>query len=227
MFKQNTKKKRMTAIVLAAIVSCFITQTAQAEDWMSEENHFEFSVGFLGGMRSYGEGSFQMKQASTTDIAGIRTPFLGDLYRNTPVTGPRWESRAVIHHTRLTLAYQIPFPVLDLDENPMTLETSDGLHQVQAEGLFAQEVRFGLGGEIPAQRFAPFVDVIGDLHIVTTTLAVDGQPMRFNSMSFSMVARAGTRIQLAEHWFVEASGEVGIVGPNQYGGQLMVGGAIH
>ena len=198
MFKQNTKKKRMTAIVLAAIVSCFITQTAQAEDWMSEENHFEFSVGFL-----------------------------GELYRNTPVTGPRWESRAVIHHTRLTLAYQIPFPVLDLDENPMTLETSDGLHQVQAEGLFAQEVRFGLGGEIPAQRFAPFVDVIGDLHIVTTTLAVDGQPMRFNSMSFSMVARAGTRIQLAEHWFVEASGEVGIVGPNQYGGQLMVGGAIH
>jgi len=223
--EESFMRNQCIAVFTTLAIATALPAAAHAGDLISEENHFELSVGFMGGARSYGEGSFQMNRGDS-DIAGARDPFDSGLYRNVPVVGPRWESRMVVSHTRLTLGYQIPFAVYEPQDEHVLIDTPTGQKDVAPESLFAHEIRFGLGAEVPAEHVAPFVDLVGDLHLVNTTLAVDGEPTRFRSTSFSMAARAGARIQIEEHIFVEVSGEVGIVGPTQYGGQVMVGTAL-
>jgi len=198
---------------------------AFADDLISENPHFEMSVGFMGGVRSYGAAPFAI-EGRTDTLAGLDEPFEIVPFEDSVVFGPRWESRVVLSPIRLTLGYQRPYPTWSGLEGTRA-ELPDGSRvSVEARGLKVDEVRFGLGIEAPNTRVTPFVDLVGDVSWVRAELAVDGAPASFATESFSLAGRGGLRFQTHDNVFVEAAGEYGLVGANDWSTHLMVGFAV-
>ncbi len=199
---------------------------ALAGDIMSEETHLEIGVGFMGGVRSYGSAPFAIA-SDNEGLAGLDEPFVLIPFEDSAVFGPRWESRLVLSQIRMTLGYQRPYPTWEGLESTRATGVDGEKLSASARGLRANELRFGLGLEPPTGKVTPFVDLVGDIAWVSTDLAVAGDAATYTSESFSLAARSGLRIQAADYVFVEAAGEYGLVGPNEWGAQLTVGFAIY
>jgi len=198
---------------------------ALADDLLSENSHFEMSVGFMGGMRSYGAAPFAV-DGKTDTLAGIEEPFVLIPFEDSAVFGPRWETRVVLSPIRMTLGYQRPYPTWTGLEGTRATGPAGEKYEVSARGLKADELRLGLGVEVPTSRVTPFVDLVGDIAWVRADLAVDGVPVQYSSESFSLATRGGVRIQTHEAAFVEVAGEYGLVGANDWSAHLMVGFAV-
>ena len=214
----------MTRIALAALI--LFPTGALAGDVMSEETHFELAVGFMGGVRSYGHAPFAIA-SDNVGLAGLDEPFVLIPFEDSPVFGPSWESRLVLSQIRMTLGYQRPYPTWEGLESTRATGVDGQKLAASARGLRANELRFGLGLETRSGKVTPFVDLVGDIAWVSTDLAVNGDAATYTSESFSMAARGGVRLQAADYVFVEVAGEYGLLGPNEWGAQLMVGFAIY
>jgi len=214
----------MSRIVLCALI--LFPTVGFAGDVMSEETHLEIAVGFMGGVRSYGTAPFALA-SDNEGLAGLDEPFVLIPFEDSPVFGPRWESRLVLSQIRMTLGYQRPYPTWEGLESTRATGVDGQKLPASARGLRANELRFGLGLEPPTGRVTPFVDLVGDIAWVSTDLAVNGDAATYKSESFSLAGRGGLRIQAADYVFIEAAGEYGLVGPNEWGAQLMVGFALY
>ena len=97
---------------------------------------------------------------------------------------------------------------------------------VSVRSLGTKDLRFGIGGEYPIGPVAPFVDLLGAVHWVSTTLAIDGAPVDYSSTGFAFAMRAGLRLHVRRWFFATAAAEVGLVGDETWGCELGVGFAF-
>lgn len=213
---------RRTAAV-CALLAC--APMARA-DTLGEEDRFELTAGFLGGARSYGWAPFAVS-APRSAPAGIDAPFEAAPFQDTLVFGPAWESRIVVQGIRGTVGVQLPFPDWE-DRADHTATLSDGTAaSAEARGMLAPEIRLGLGFEPRIGPVTPFVDLVGDIHLVQAELAIDDKPSTWHSRSFSLAPRAGVRVELGDAVFTEVSADYGVFGAHEWGAQWMVGVALH
>ena len=182
------------------------------------EEHFELAAGFFGGQRSLGQAPFAHVSGGS-GAAGLLEPFSQVPYQSSAMIGPKLELRVVPQPLRLTLGAQRVFPTWS-DHDSVTL--SDG-RIATATGLSVWDLRFGIGYEPPHRTVTPFVDLLGDAHLASSSVAIDGESVLYTSESFSLGSRAGLRVMLGEHTFIEAAGELGLVGPLGWSSHLMIG----
>ncbi len=180
-------------------------------------DHFEFSMGFVGGWRRFDRMAF--RGDPTLDPS---------LYRTAPLDGVqsyglRYDVRLVVAYTRMTVGIDIPFTQYTVDETTRTLD--DG-SQATVAHVKPFAFRFGIGGELPVGPVAPFVDILGSIHSVRATYDIDDVEREVKARSFGFSARAGVRLHVRKWFFASLAGEVGIVGPMVWAADLSVGFAI-
>lgn len=202
-----------------------MTTSAAASD-VAAEPHLELSMGFHGGERTYADAPMRHTGDGADGLAAMRDPLLAWPTGRATVIGPRWESRVVLQPLRMTLGYQLAVPVYDTPQRGTTHRVGGEAVVVYPETVWAHEVRFGLGLEASRGPVAPFVDLTGDLLWLDTSLSIDGQTVAYEAMAFSLSARAGLRVHLRDHLFVEVAGERGLLGVSEWGAQLNVGFAV-
>jgi hypothetical protein len=194
-------------------------------DW--DDPHFEMGVGFLAGGRSYDAAPFALVEddAQLRGIAGLRRPFESSPYQTVSL-GPRIGATLVLDVIRVSGAWQRAYPTY-ANLQTVTAKNADGeLLDARSTGLTTDEWRLGLGLEPRLEGPTPFVDLVGDIHKVNTTLAIDGERAAYRSEAFSMALRGGLRIPASDCIFVELAGEWGFAGPTDWGASIMVGAAI-
>lgn len=190
-------------------------------------DHLELSMGFTAGQRSYSGQSFTFEGGDAGEIAGagaLVEPFRDEPFDAAAVYGLSYDARLVVSYVRMTVGVGIPFPSYQARETRFTLDGEPRTLTVQS--LSAIDLRFGIGGEYAIGALAPFVDLLGAIHWVDATLAIDGEEARYAARSFAFSARAGLRLHVRKWFFAAASGEVGIVGDVRWGADVSVGFAF-
>lgn len=191
-------------------------------------DHFELTMGFLAGARRYGNESFA-HSGGGGDLAGsggLVEPFSNPPYDNVPVFGLRYDLRLVVSYVRMTVGVDFPFAYLQPADTRATYDVGGVPSEIVVRKIRPYELRFGIGGEYPIGRFAPFVDLIGEVDWVKTELSIAGQTVRYEANSFGFSARAGVRAYLRDWFFIAAAGEIGIVGNRLWGAELSLGFAF-
>lgn len=181
--------------------------------------HFEVSMGFLAGQRHYDEVGF-VSESSRDTVP--RAAFQGAPYDRTEVFGLRYDVRLVVSYVRMTAG--IDFPFTSFSPGAATRDTGDGVRTV--DSLKSYALRFGIGAEYPVGPVAPFVDVMGAVHWIDTSLVHQGESSSYSATDFGFAARAGLRLQVRRWFFASVAAEVGIVGPVRWGAELSVGFAL-
>lgn len=197
-------------------------------DVVAEEVHVELEAGFLGGDRSLGNAPFARIDADGRPLADLDDPFAGYPLRDAFVVGPRVEARVVAPPLRASLGWQRPYPDWGSpipDERERDGAGAPVVSSVRA--LRTDEVVLGVGLEAPTGLVAPFVDLVGTVHVSKVALAVDGVAAEYASESFSLGPRAGLRVQVSDHTFVQAAGEWVIAGPGTWGATVGIGVAAY
>ncbi len=189
-------------------------------------DHFEVSMGFLAGQRTYTNTPFSLSSGSTEGANGLVSPFQATPYDRVNAFGLRWDARLVVSYVRMTVGYDQPFMALRLGDGQATYPVGGALRDVQVRSIQSHDLRFGIGGEYPIGPLAPFVDIIGSVHWVGTTLAIDGASHDYSAVTFGFAARGGFRLHVRKWFFASASGEVGLVGDERWGAELAVGFSI-
>ena len=193
-------------------------------------DHFEFSMGFLMGQRSYTQTPFSLSNGGANGpVAGANSlvaPFQGAPYDRVNAYGLRWDARLVVSYVRMTVGYDQPFMSLRLGDGESMQNVGGQMRDVQVRGLSSHDLRFGIGFEYPVGPVAPFVDVLGSVRWINTTLAIDGASHDYTAVGFGFAARGGFRLHVRKWFFASASGEVGIVGDERWGAELAVGFSI-
>lgn len=185
---------------------------------IDEENigpwdHFDMSMGFMTGRRGYDRTRFSLHEDSLS--LGIDPALDADPLRAVHVSGLRYEMRQVVSYLRMSAALDIPFPSYGAVDQPVTVRD-----------LSPWELRFGLGAEYPVGAIAPYVDLIGSVHWIDTTLADGDVEADYEATDFSFSVRAGFRLHVRRWFFTTASAEVGLTGPTRWSAELSIGVAI-
>lgn len=180
-------------------------------------DHFEFSMGFVGGWRRFDRMAFEGDP--TLDPS---------LYRTEPLDGVqayglRYDVRLVVAYTRMTVGIDFPFTQYTVADTARTLPSGQQATVAQVKPF---AFRFGIGGEIPIGPVAPFVDILGSIHSVRATYDIDDVEREVKARSFGFSARAGLRLHVRKWFFASLAGEVGIVGPTVWAAELSVGFAV-
>ena len=189
-------------------------------------DHFEVSMGFLAGQRTYTQTPFAMTSGGLDGASSLVTPFQSTPYDRVNAFGLRWDARLVVSYVRMTVGYDQPFMSLRLGDGASTMSVGGVNRDVQVRGIRSHDLRFGIGGEYPIGPIAPFVDIIGSVPWVDTTLAIDGASHDYAATTFGFAARGGFRLHVRKWFFASASGEVGLVGDERWGAELAVGFSI-
>jgi hypothetical protein len=193
--------------------------SAQAEPIAASDElwgHFEATMGFVAGQHRYDELRFARESGpANAPPAALQ----GAPYDRTEVFGLRYDVRLVVSHVRMTAG--IDFPFTSFSAESAVRDTGAGVRRV--ESLKSYVLRFGIGGEYPFGPVVPFVDVLGSVHWVSTTMLFDGESSEYGASAFGFSARAGVRLQVREWFFASLAGEVGIIGPVRWGAELYVG----
>jgi hypothetical protein len=183
-------------------------------------HYFEATMGFVAGGRNHSDMTFE----SQNNVApSLTEPFLNLPYSGTNIFGLRYDLRLILSYVRMTVGMDFPFTNFRTADTKATYTVDGMTRTVTVQSLRPYELRFGLGGELPVSYFAPFVDVLGTVHFVNTTLSVDDNNAEFKATGFGFSARAGCRIQAKPWFFVQLAGEVGIIGPTRWNADLSVG----
>jgi|GEM_PF-956965 len=191
----------------------------------AQGDHFEFTMGFLAGQRSYSDTSFKFEEGTAEGIGGggLVAPFVQAPFNKATVLGLRYDVRLVMSFIRMTVGFDMPFPTYKVSDSTAPYDVSGTLRQVTVQSLSAKELRFGIGGEYPFKKVAIFADLIGGVHWVDTELAVDGYKADYGATSFAFSGRAGLRAYVRKWFFATASGEVGLIGDLKWNAELAVG----
>lgn len=214
----------------------FVTAVARADttppspldpDAVAGWDHLELSMGFAAGQRSWAGQSFTFEGGAAGDIAGagaLVEPFGGAPFDDAAVYGLTYDARLVVSYVRMTVGIGIPFPSYRAETTSVTLDGEP--HALTVQSLSAFELRFGIGGEYAIGALAPFVDLLGSVHWIDSTLTVDGEEARYAARAFAFSARAGLRLHVRKWFFAAASGELGLAGDVRWGADLSVGFAF-
>lgn len=183
-------------------------------------HYFEATMGFVAGGRNHSDMTFESKNNVAPSLT---EPFQQLPYNGTSIFGLRYDLRLILSYVRMTVGMDFPFTNFRTADTKATYAVDNMMRTVTVQSLRPYELRFGLGGELPVSYFAPFVDVLGTVHFVNTTLSVDDNNAEFKATGFGFSARAGCRIQAKPWFFVQLAGEVGIIGPTRWNADLSVG----
>jgi hypothetical protein len=194
----------------------------------AEGDHFEFSMGFLAGQRSYKDTSFQFEDGAAEGIGGggLVEPFVKPPFDKVTVLGLRYDLRLVMSYIRMTVGFDLPFPTYKASDSTGMYDVAGVQRKVTVQSLSAKELRFGIGGEFPYKRIAVYADLLGGVHWVDTELAIDGYTAEYGALSFAFSGRAGVRAHVREWFFATASGEVGFVGDIRWNAEVAVGFSV-
>lgn len=190
-------------------------------------DHLELSMGFAAGQRSWSGQSFAFDGGDGGAIEGagaLVEPFRDAPFDTASVYGLTYDARLVVSYIRMTVGLGIPFPSYRAETTTATIGGAS--RDLTVQSLSAFELRFGIGGEYAIGALAPFVDLLGSIHWIDTTLTVDGQEARYAARTFAFSARAGLRLHVRRWFFAAASGELGLVGDVRWGADLSVGFAF-
>ncbi|TKD13101.1 hypothetical protein [Polyangium fumosum] len=196
----------------------------ESDGWANGD-HFEFTMGFLAGQRSYSKTSFKFEEGAAEGIGGggLVAPFVMPPFDNATVLGLRYDLRLVMSHIRMTVGFDVPFPTYKVSDSTALYDVSGTQRKVTVQSLSAKELRFGIGGEYAWTKVALFADLLGGVHWVDTELAIDGYKADYGAVSFAFSARAGARAHVRKWFFAQAAGEVGIIGDIRWNAELSVG----
>lgn len=221
MSHSRSKKRALWSAVLVLVIHG--GANAQAPEPIADRDdtwgHFEATMGFVAGQRSYDELRFARESGPTSASLAV---LQGAPYDRTEVFGLRYDVRLVVSHVRMTAG--IDFPFTSFSAESALRDTGEGVRRV--ESLKSYVLRFGIGGEYPVGPVVPFVDVLGSVHWVSTTIVLDGESSDYGASAFGFSARAGIRLQVRDWFFASLAGEVGIIGPVRWGAELSVGFAL-
>ena len=218
--------------MLALGLVLFLGKLAHADEAVPTPvsgTHFELSFGFLGGTRDESRSSFVFAGGSAEAVPGataLAAPFAAAPFNNIILTGPSLEARWVQHHVRMTVGVQKPFAQFALTEGVNGYEVQGASRSVSVRAFSFWDLRFGLGGEYSFKSVTPFADLVGDAQWVSTDVTVDGAAGTFKALMFGTSVRAGVRVAISETMFISPSAEFGVLGPERYGAQLVVGFAF-
>jgi hypothetical protein len=191
----------------------------------AEGDHFEFTMGFLGGQRSYSGTSFKFEEGTAEGIggAGLVAPFVKAPFDRATVLGLRYDLRLVMSYIRMTVGFDLPFTTYKASDSTAVYDVAGQQRTVTVQSLSAKELRFGIGGEYPYKSVAFYADLVGGVHWVNTELAVDGFSAEYGAVTFAFSGRAGVRAYVKKWFFATASGEIGIIGDIRFNAELSVG----
>jgi len=198
------------------------------KEGFAEGDHFEFSMGFLAGQRSYTDTSFEFDDGTAKGIGGggLVEPFVKPPFDKVTVLGLRYDLRLVMSYIRMTVGFDLPFPTYKASNSVGVYNVGGAPRQVTVQSLSAKELRFGIGGEYPYKSIAVYADLVGGVHWVDTELSIDGYTAEYGAASFAFSGRAGVRAHVRKWFFATASGEVGFVGDIRWNAELSVGFSV-
>jgi hypothetical protein len=127
---------------------------------------------------------------------------------------------------RMTAGFDLPFASFGPSDGTAQYSFGGGQHDVTVRSIGTKDLRFGIGGEYPFGPVAPFVDLLGAVHWVSTTLTIDGTPADYGASTFAFAVRGGLRLHVRKWFFATAAGEVGLVGDERWGCEVGVGFAF-
>lgn len=191
-------------------------------------DHFELTMGFLVGQRSYSKARFEFDDGNASNIGGgqLVEPFEQAPFNKVTVMGLRYDMRLIISYIRLLAGFDFPFPSYRTQEATGTYMVQGTERSVTAQSLSAKELRFGLGAEYPYKSVAFFADLIGGVHWTSAEFAIDGLKANYSATDFAFSARGGLRLHVRPWFFASLSGEVGIIGDIIWNGDMSVGFAF-
>ncbi|MEM9073579.1 MAG: hypothetical protein AAGE52_34125 [Myxococcota bacterium] len=178
-------------------------------------DHFELSMGFVGGTRRYGELTYN--RSAQYEEWLDEGPF-----ENVSALGLRYDLRLVVSYVRMTVGVDIPFASFDSSQTVMML---DG-NETALTKIRGWDLRFGIGAEYPFGAVAPFLDLIGDVAFAKATFVTGTRDDTISGRGFGFALRGGIRLHLRKWFFAAASAELGLVGSTRWGAELSVGFAI-
>lgn len=188
-------------------------------------DHFEFTMGFLAGQRSYSKTSFKFEEGTAEGIGGggLVAPFVMPPFDSTTVLGLRYDMRVVMSHIRMTVGFDLPFPTYKASDSTAVYDVNGTPRTVTVQSLSAKELRFGIGGEYAWTKVALFADLLGGVHWVDTELSIDGYKADYGAVTFAFSGRAGARAHVRKWFFAQLAGEVGIIGDVRWNAEMSVG----
>jgi len=201
-------------------------------------NHSEFTMGFIGGQKSYTQSVFQYANGGgeIPGHAALTEPFLNDPFNQVSVMGLRWEGRVVFSHVRMTVGFDLPFTSFNGHSTIKDYKVGQQVRTIGVQALDPYELRFGLGGEYTLPGFklrngktvlknviTPYFDVIGAVQWIQTSLTIDGLQVNYQTRTFGFSLRGGVRLAVEKWFFVTVSGHVGMLGSSVRGAELSVG----
>ncbi|MRG94740.1 hypothetical protein [Polyangium spumosum] len=188
-------------------------------------DHFEFTMGFLAGQRSYSKTSFKFEEGTAEGIGGggLVAPFVMPPFDNATVLGLRYDMRVVMSHIRMTVGFDLPFPTYKASDSTAVYDVNGTPRTVTVQSLSAKELRFGIGGEYAWTKVALFADLLGGVHWVDTELSIDGYKADYGAVTFAFSGRAGARAHVRKWFFAQLAGEVGIIGDVRWNAEMSVG----
>jgi hypothetical protein len=184
-------------------------------------DHFELSMGFIGGQRSYAGTNFV--QESDGPALDLKEPFERDPYRRVTTLGVRYDARLVVSYVRMTAGFDLPFAVYRGDATTREYDVSGETRTVSSRSLKIRALRFGIGGELPFSPVTPFVDLMGSVNWIDTQLDVDQVSRKYGANTFGFSVRGGVRLEVRRWFFASVAGEVGLESDVLWGGELSVG----
>lgn len=215
---------------LLALGVCLLGTLAQAQEVEPtpepSTSHFELSVGFMGGARDESKTGFVFsggEAALVNGAAALTAPFAAAPFNNMVLTGPSLEARWVQHHVRMTAGFQKPFAQFVLGEGVSGSDVQGQLRSVSVRSFSFWDLRFGLGGEYTYKSVTPYADLVGDVQWITADVTVDGAAASYKALMFGYSLRTGVRVAISDYMFIAPSVEFGLLGPERYGAQLLVG----
>lgn len=207
---------RMSSLHLVALpfsLAASLAASTALADPFSAGDHAEATMGFL----------VTSQDHRATGFANGSAPALSQAFRGAPYDqslglGLRYEARSVLSHVRMTAGLDLPFSSFE-----SAYATRVDEHDVTPRSMWSWAVRFGLGGEYGFGPVTPFVDLLGSVQRVTTTVNVDGRALDYEALRFGFTGRAGLRVALRPWFFLTASGELGLLGPTRWSADVEAG----
>ncbi|MGE0325198.1 MAG: hypothetical protein AB7K71_35420 [Polyangiaceae bacterium] len=185
-------------------------------------DHAEFTMGFIGGQRSYADTNFS--QIGSGERLNLDAPLASAPYDRVSALGLRYDARLVVSYVRMTAGFDLPFATFSTGDTTQSYTIGGQAREVTSRSLNIKGLRFGIGGELPTgSPVTPFVDVMGTVNFLDTTLVVDDQSYDFDATSFGFSVRGGVRLQVRRWFFAQLAGEVGLASDVVWGGELSVG----
>jgi hypothetical protein len=214
----------LLAVVAASLLT--VTDELPVEPTPAPDTHFELSFGFMGGARDESRVGFIFAGGDAGSIPGasaLSAPFATAPFSNLLVTGPSLEARWVQHHVRMTVGMQKPFAQFVLGQGVSGTDLQGVTREVSVRSFSFWDLRLGLGGEVTYRSVTPFADLCGDVQWVSSDVTIDGSAGSFKALMFGYSIRAGVRVAISDYLYVAPSAEFGLLGPQRYGAQLLVG----